>query len=354
MTRGRGVLRVGPCGVRRWYRRLAHVPPKRQDSPLPEASPSPTPRDVPAVPQTASPAPGLPSPAAMETPAPSPLSPAASASPGPLPPSASAPEAALAPSPDPATAAPSPAPTPPPSPSPTPGPSPGPDDLPPGAATVPPPPELDYRAPPETVAAFVPDVMPEAEDEGADEEESAEDEGDPDELMPTKSCMRRVTGWETISVGMGKGSVAAGSHRAVTRALLPRCCRACAYSVFGEGPPPPPPPTKVPIASREKAKFCNGDNLVRPFWVHKLLDPRTFLQLPVCSPPPNPTRRAALEGKGTSEAAPEAVRQAVGGGCQSGWGRLLSVTNAIEAGACRQGASGCAEAGRPGGGGGGE
>ena len=30
--------------------------------------------------------------------------------------------------------------------------------------------------------------------------------------------------------------------------------------------------------------------------------------------------------------APEAVRQAVGGGCQIGWGRLLSVTTAIEAG----------------------
>ena len=41
--------------------------------------------------------------------------------------------------------------------------------------------------------------------------------------------------------------------------------------------------------------------------------------------------------EGTSEAAPEAVRQAVGGGCQSGWGRLLSVTNAIEAGTWRQG-----------------
>ena len=30
--------------------------------------------------------------------------------------------------------------------------------------------------------------------------------------------------------------------------------------------------------------------------------------------------------------APDALRQAVGGGCGSGWGRLLSVTNAIEAG----------------------
>ena len=62
--------------------------------------------------------------------------------------------------------------------------------------------------------------------------------------------------------------------------------------------------------------------------------------------------RDALEGKGTSEAAPAAVRQAVGGGCQSGWGWLLSVTNAVEAGTWRQGDSGWAEAGCPGGGGG--
>ena len=41
---------------------------------------------------------------------------------------------------------------------------------------------------------------------------------------------------------------------------------------------------------------------------------------------------------------------AVGGGSQSGWGRLLSVTNAIEAGSWRQGDSGWALAGRPGGG----
>ena len=39
----------------------------------------------------------------------------------------------------------------------------------------------------------------------------------------------------------------------------------------------------------------------------------------------------------------EAVRQAVGGGCRSGWGRLLPVTNAIEAGTWRPGQ-------RPGGG----
>ena len=39
--------------------------------------------------------------------------------------------------------------------------------------------------------------------------------------------------------------------------------------------------------------------------------------------------------EGTSEAAPEAIRSAVGGGCQSGRGRLLSVTNAVEAGTWR-------------------
>ena len=39
--------------------------------------------------------------------------------------------------------------------------------------------------------------------------------------------------------------------------------------------------------------------------------------------------RDALEGKGPR--GPEAVRQAVGGGCQSCWGRLMSVTNTIEA-----------------------
>ena len=49
-------------------------------------------------------------------------------------------------------------------------------------------------------------------------------------------------------------------------------------------------------------------------------------------------------GRIRREGAPKAVRQAVGGGCQSGWGQLLSVTNAIEAGTCRQGTV----AGRPG------
>ena len=49
-------------------------------------------------------------------------------------------------------------------------------------------------------------------------------------------------------------------------------------------------------------------------------------------------RSGCIRREGTSEA----VRQAVGGGCESGWGRLLSVTNAIEAGTWHQEDSGWA------------
>ena len=49
--------------------------------------------------------------------------------------------------------------------------------------------------------------------------------------------------------------------------------------------------------------------------------------------------QGCIRREGASEVAPEAVRQAVGGGCRSGWGRLLSVINAIEASTWRQGDS---------------
>ena len=63
-------------------------------------------------------------------------------------------------------------------------------------------------------------------------------------------------------------------------------------------------------------------------------------------------KQGCIRRKGTSKVVPEAVGQAVGGGCQRGWGQLLSVTNAIEAGTWRWGDSGWAKVGRPGGGGG--
>ena len=52
--------------------------------------------------------------------------------------------------------------------------------------------------------------------------------------------------------------------------------------------------------------------------------------------------QGCIRRDGTSEAAQEAVGQANGRSCQSGWGRLLSVTNAIETCTCRQGDSGWA------------
>ena len=53
-------------------------------------------------------------------------------------------------------------------------------------------------------------------------------------------------------------------------------------------------------------------------------------------------KRGQGQGCIRREGTAEAVRQAVGGGCRSGWGRLLSVTNAIEAGSWCQGDSGWA------------
>ena len=52
--------------------------------------------------------------------------------------------------------------------------------------------------------------------------------------------------------------------------------------------------------------------------------------------------QGCIRREGTSKAAPGAVRQAVEGGCECGWGQLLSVTNAIKAGTCSQEDSGWA------------
>ena len=69
---------------------------------------------------------------------------------------------------------------------------------------------------------------------------------------------------------------------------------------------------------------------------------RAGCQAVACLEHPQGAGQGCIRREGTSEAAPEAGRQAVGGGCRSGWGRLLSVTNAVEAGTCRRGDSGWA------------
>ena len=72
------------------------------------------------------------------------------------------------------------------------------------------------------------------------------------------------------------------------------------------------------------------------------------------SPPPGRAGQPAGRGGGVGgeqegigragapEEVPEAVRQAVGGDYQSGWGRLLLVTTAAGADSCGQGESGLA------------
>ena len=105
----------------------------------------------------------------------------------------------------------------------------------------------------------------------------------------------------------------------------------------GNPPPGPPPPNQRDHRGKKRSlplgKSCGAI----------VCTPTFGSQIP-------PTPQGCIRREGTSEAAPEAVKQAVGGGCQSGWGRLLSVTKAVEAGTCRQGDSGWAQAGRPGGG----
>ena len=52
----------------------------------------------------------------------------------------------------------------------------------------------------------------------------------------------------------------------------------------------------------------------------------------VCAPGTGRRGGGCIRREGASEAAPQAVRQAVGGGCRSGWGRLLSVIKRLALG----------------------
>ena len=75
--------------------------------------------------------------------------------------------------------------------------------------------------------------------------------------------------------------------------------------------------------------FGGGEWMSNDLWMLDLEDmkkPRwTALKPGVCGG----VGVGCIGREGTSEAAPGAVRLAVAGGCQSGWGRLLTVTNAI-------------------------
>ena len=151
----------------------------------------------------------------------------------------------------------------------------------------------------------------------------------------------------------------------------------CPSHVSGD----PPSPSPLAAVYPELALFCSLEGVTHAFasLAHLILfsvlsqmqhcptaDARHvlmwllhYIRQPEAGPPPDPTARLVPEltlrlrrrmfnrityclllrclgqgcigREGTSAAVQEAVRQAVAGGCQSGWGRLLSVTNAIEA-----------------------
>ena len=73
------------------------------------------------------------------------------------------------------------------------------------------------------------------------------------------------------------------------------------------------------VGSMALAVTGHMDEAARFFWEVWLAS--------VFSAPSLPPRQGCVRWERTSEAAPGAVWQAVGGGCRSGWGRLLLVTN---------------------------
>ena len=134
---------------------------------------------------------------------------------------------------------------------------------------------------------------------------------------------------------------------------------------------PQPPPVLVSLrveasagAKQPDLGTCRQQQAPRCMCFFKLPWPGRLSRCPAIAtplstetPPQSPPRtfpcshpgKGCIRRKGASGVALEAVRQAVGGGFQSGWGRLLSATNAIEAGTWRQGDNGWAQAGRAGG-----
>ena len=108
--------------------------------------------------------------------------------------------------------------------------------------------------------------------------------------------------------------------------------------------PPTLYPCEDPMRPREGAERWGS----LAAW-HSLGGHFLFQAIAQCSGhPPLPPRvggkggQGCIRREGASEVAPEAVRQAVGAGCQSGWRQLLLVTNAVEAGTWREGDSGWA------------
>ena len=111
--------------------------------------------------------------------------------------------------------------------------------------------------------------------------------------------------------------------------------------------PPLPPPSRFADASPAESSRHEGHALrtARRQRLRTVFCRSGLRWCPLLLPlrlSPRGSAQGCIRREGASEAAPAAVRQAAGGGCRSGWGRLLSVTDATEAGTWRQGDSGWA------------
>ena len=104
-----------------------------------------------------------------------------------------------------------------------------------------------------------------------------------------------------------------------------------------QGPciPPPPPPSWERLGVEHRRSRCGRAGTPRGALVGSGTSVPCSLRISFSQL--FGVAQGCIGRKGASEAGREAVRQAVGGGCRSGWGRLLSVTNAVEAGTWRQG-----------------
>ena len=110
-------------------------------------------------------------------------------------------------------------------------------------------------------------------------------------------------------------------------ALVPRAC------AWGSDPPPP----SAPSQAHELTRLCMRVRMGMGMCLETSLR-RSWT---------GPGARMYWKGRGP-EGVREAARQAVGGGYQGGWGRLLWVTNAIGVGSCGQEESGWAIGRSPG------
>ena len=143
--------------------------------------------------------------------------------------------------------------------------------------------------------------------------------------FPARRAVRRTLTLDLHSNSVGdSGAVALAALKDAPSLHCPKTS-----PTWSPGPPANPSPLKPPRTCHRPIPVVHGPPVRLPL----ARPPEVFL---------GGGGQGCIGREGTSDGALEAVRQAVEGGCQSDWGRLLSVANAGEAGTWRQGYSGWA------------